>query len=105
MDIDREELKEALGISELIEIQATGCRGVGGYRRYAASLGYTHVKVYDWTSSAGDWTFLVSKDGIEWRVMSQTNNWPRPGFEYCIDDERVFLGTFEEVYEELASWW
>ena len=89
----------------MIEEQATGCQGVGGYRQYAANLGYTHVKVYDWTSSAGDWTFLVSKDGFEWHVMSQTNNWPRAGFEYCIDDEQVFCGTFEEVCEELASWW
>ncbi len=103
--MDREELRESLGISELVEIQATGCAGVGGYRGYAADLGYTIVKVYDWTSSAGDWTFLISKDGIEWHVMSQTNNWPRPGFEYCIDDGVVFYGTFEEVCEEIEAQW
>ena len=103
--MDREELKEALGINEMMETQATGCAGVGGYRRYAADLGYTHVKMYDSTSSAGDWTFLISKDGFEWHVMSQTNNWPRAGFEYCIDDEQVFCGTFGEVCELLATWW
>ena len=83
---------------KIVEEQATGCVGVHGYASYARSHGYTHCEVYDWTSSAGDWTFLVSKDGTEWHIMSQENNWPRPGFSYHID-ERPFFGTFEDACE------
>lgn len=102
--MDREELREALGISEQIEIQATGCCGVGGYRRYAANLGYTIVKTLCTSSSAGDWSFLVSKDGFEWQVLSQQNNWPHAGFSYGLDSW-IYYGTFEEVAEQIASQW
>ena len=98
-----DELIESLGITEQIEEQATGCAGVGAYRQYAASMGYPIVKVLDWTSSAGDWSFLVSRDGHMWQVLSQENNYPRgPGFSYFISDE-VWLGTFEEVCELIES--
>lgn len=98
--MDREELRDS--IAEMVEVQATGCAGVGGYRQYAMSLGFTIVKVYDSTSSAGDWSFLVSKDGIEWHILYQTNNWPYGGFSYSIDGYLVFYGTFDEVYTEIG---
>ncbi len=83
--------------------QATGCAGAGGYLAYANDLGYERVEVLDWTSSAGDWSFLISKDGLEWRILWQENNWPRAGFSYSISDT-AFYGTVEQVYEELEAW-
>lgn len=77
--------------------QATGCRGAGGYREYAASHGYKHLEVLNWSSSAGDWQFIISRNGQEWRVLNQSNNWPRAGFSYSISDE-VFYGTAEDVF-------
>ena len=97
----REQIMRALETE--IAVQATGCRGAGGYRDYAESQGYDHCEVLDWTSSAGDWSFLVSEDGHAWRVMFQTNNWPRAGFTYDLGDE-VFFGTFEEAAEQAWAW-
>jgi hypothetical protein len=78
-------------ISQIMEStvaeQATGCRWAGDYRQVALENGYPYLEVYDWTSSAGDWTFIVSKDGLLWRVMWQENNWPRRGFTYTFSDE------------------
>jgi hypothetical protein len=82
--------------------QATGCRGAGGYLNFALQRGYSHVEVLDWTSSAGDWQFLVSRDGNEWQILHQTNNYPRPGFSYFISDD-VFYGTLEEVYKQIEQ--
>jgi hypothetical protein len=91
--------------SDLCE-QMTGCDNAGRYRDFARSKGFQFCEVYDWTSSAGDWTFIVSKDQIEWFVMSQTNNWPRPGFTREIDYTLPFYGRAEdvltEIYEMLA---
>lgn len=100
--MNREELRETLGINEMVEEQATGCAGVGTYRQYADSLGYSYVKVLDHTSSAGNWTFLVSKDSNVWQVMSQENNRPSPRFTYYLD-EMEYVGTFEEVCELIES--
>ena len=86
-------------IHEIAE-QSTGCRGAGGYHDFAVQNGYNQVEVLNWTSSAGDWEFLISKDGQEWRILSQTNNWPRLGFSYEISEE-VYHGTFAEVCELL----
>ena len=86
--------------------QATGCRGAGSYLEYAHSHGYPHVEVIDWTSSAGDWSFLVSKDGNEWYVMYQSNNYPRAGFSHQIDTEGlVFFGTAEEALADVCEFY
>ena len=82
--------------------QATGCMGAGGYTQFAKKHGYTHIEVLDWSSSAGDWSFLVSKDSQEWRVLSQTNNYPRRGFSYEISDE-VFYGNADEALESVEE--
>lgn len=82
--------------------QATGCAGAGDFRRWAESQGYSHCEVFDWTSTAGDWTFLVSRDGIEWRFMFQRNNYPRAGFARTIEDSPVFYGSPQEA---LADAW
>lgn len=95
-----EELRDL--VQEIVEVQATGCTGVGAYRRWAKENGFEHVETWNTTSSAGDWQFLVSKDGIEWQVLTQENNWPRSGFSYYLG-EQVFIGSFEDVSEELSE--
>lgn len=102
-------------VSELVEAavceQATGCSGAGGYRAWAREQGYSRCEVYDWTSSAGDWTFLVSRDGSEWFVMYQENRYPRSGFERGINTEGPgsedwpLVGTFEDACEEVAAFY
>lgn len=83
--------------------QATGCRGAGGYLDYAHAQGYTKVEVLNWCSSAGDWQFIVSKDGHEWYIMWQENNYPRgPGFTRAVG-EVPYYGTAEEVVNHIAE--
>jgi hypothetical protein len=84
------------------ETQATGCSGAGSYRAYAQKLGFKYIEVVNWCSSAGDWEFIISKDGNEWFVLNQVNNYPRPGFSHSIF--RVpYWGTAEQVLRQLAK--
>lgn len=96
----RQQLTQLAGA--ITAVEATGCAGAGGYVEYAHQRGYQHVEVYDWTSSAGDWVFLISKDGQEWQLLFQTNNYPRPGFSWSISGE-TYYGTAEEVADMIAS--
>ena len=82
--------------------QSTGCDNASGFMRYAESQGYQYCEVVDWSSSAGDWSFIVSKDFETWHPMFQENNWPRSGFTRTIDTARVFYGEPEQVLEEIA---
>jgi len=75
---------------------AAGVRGAGGYIAEAERLGYTKLEVLDWTSSAGDWYFAVSTDGKLWDILSQANNYPRPGFSYHLEPR-------QEPLEELCN--
>ena len=81
--------------------QATGCQGAGNYEDYAMNKGYDYIEVLDWSSSAGDWSFIISKNGKDWRILFQTNNYPAFGFSYEISDE-VFHGSVEEVLTGLS---
>ena len=84
--------------------QATGCLGAGAFRAWAEREGYPYCEVFDWTSSAGDWSFIVSKDGIEWFPMFQENRYPRgPGFDRSIDTSRPYYGAVQEVFEQISS--
>ena len=82
--------------------EATGCAGSSTYLRFARNKGYRYIEVLNWCSSAGDWEFLVSKGGKTWRVMFQTNNYPRPGFSHFISEEK-FVGTKEEALEYFSQ--
>jgi len=93
------ELRQAIEEITNVADMATGCRGAGDYARWARAQGYTHIEVLNWTSSAGDWQFIVSEDGVEWYVMYQENNWPRADFTRQIDMDQVFYGDAEEVLE------
>lgn len=82
---------------------ATGCLGAGDYAKWAKQQGYPHCQAWDWTSSAGDWSFLVSKDGQEWFWMYQTNNYPHSdGFSRSIDTERSYKGAWMEVCMQIT---
>lgn len=85
------------GIEQYVAEQATGVRGAGDYRDAALERGYPHLIVWDWTSSAGDWCFLVSTDRKRWYWFSQENNYPRPGFTYTIGH---LAATFEEPTDD-----
>ena len=81
---------------------ATGCKGANSYEDYAEARGYKHIEVLNWSSSAGDWQFIVSKDGIEWHVLDQENNYPRPGFSHSISEE-TWYGTADEVLAQIQG--
>lgn len=78
------------------EEQMTGCLGASSYREWAEKNGFPFLEVLNWCSSAGDWQFIVSSDGRQWQVLSQENNYPRPGFSHSLDG-LVFEGTAEEA--------
>lgn len=81
---------------------ATGCHGAGDFREWAEQQGFSFCEVYDWTSSAGDWTFIVSREGKIWYTMDQENAYPAPGFQRTIDESQPMEGTSEEVFEFLG---
>jgi len=88
-------------MSRNTEVEATGCIGVDSYRDYARKLRYKYIEVVDWTSSAGDWCFIISKDGKEWVILNQTNNYPRPGFSHVIDFTSCYEGTARQVLNHI----
>lgn len=88
--------------------QATGCSGAAGYLDFAEEHGYRFCEIVDWTSSAGDWSMIVSKDENVWFMMYQENNWPGRGFTRVIEDEegdQCFCGSAEEVLEFIYEMW
>lgn len=93
----------AVSIKRICE-EATGCIGAGDFREWAESQGYPHCEVYDWTSSAGDWSFIVSREGEIWFPMYQENAWPHQGFRRIIDVDQPIEGTPDEVFEWLSNY-
>jgi len=74
------------------------------YREWARQMGYPHCEVLDWTSSSGDWSFIVSRRGKTWYVMTQENRAFRGGGMEChIDLERPYKGTSDEVLAQIAE--
>ena len=54
--------------------------GVGSYKRVFQGLGFTDVEAWNWTSSAGDWSFtLHDGEGGYWYLAFQENRYPRHG--------------------------
>ena len=90
----------------LLEYQAgfaeemTGCEGAGDYFEWAKQQGYPYLAILDQTSSAGNWSFLVSQDEETWYLMTQENNYPEPGFTWTVHEEAVFVGAEEEALEQ-----
>jgi len=103
-------MSDNLALAECLEnvtaTMATGCVGAGQYREVFRQMGYAHLEVMDWTSSAGDWWFIVSEDGKSWYNAGQENRWPRSGFEYSVDKSIRVEGSAEdavEVFWEMAN--
>ena len=70
----------------------SGCQGAYGYRKYFSDLGYLYCLPWDLSSSAGDWTFAVSKNGLDWVMGGQENNGyfvkkGKPQFTYSINED------------------
>ena len=94
-------LGHATGLAE----QTTGCTGAGSYLNFAEEHGFEYMEVVDWTSSAGDWIFIVSKNGFEWYLLYQTNNYPHPGFSHQIVENVSFPGSAEKALAHVYEHW
>jgi len=90
-------------VNSKVEQQATGCNGASSYRQFANTNGYKFIEILNWTSSAGDWEFIVSKDGNEWFILYQTNNYPRGGFSHQIDTDNPFYGSTDQVLDQVYN--
>jgi len=75
----------------------TESNSIENHREWAEKYGYIHCLDFDTTSSAGDWSFIVSKDGYVWNIMYQENCWPRIGFDRYIETDDFVCGTAEEA--------
>jgi hypothetical protein len=53
--------------------------GAGSFREVLKLLGYKKIDVYEWCSSAGDWTFKVKG-----HYVCQENRYPYFGFRYSL---------------------
>lgn len=58
--------------------------GAGSYRKVFELLGFEKVENIETSSSAGDWTFAVCRDGF-WYPAWQTNRYPHFGYAYSVD--------------------
>jgi hypothetical protein len=88
---------------QLMAEQFTGCLGAGDYQLWAKKHGYPRVAAVDWTSSSGDWEFLVSRDGWAWHPMTQTNNHPEAGFTRQVNTRIQVLGNEKEAVSEYLN--
>lgn len=97
-------------VEEYITTQIMGSNGACSYLKFIRDNGYKYHVVLSNSSSAGDWQFIVSKDGLHWHILQQWNNWPKAGYTcrlYCEDDNLPpveYEGTAEEVLEYIALW-
>ena len=97
--ISLEEAKEIIRDNGLIEVPSAGS---GSFREIFASLGFGEVEVYDWTSSAGDWSFGVKNEYV-WFSAWQENRYPYHGFKYCISSDVMPCNTFEDLCKEIEE--
>jgi hypothetical protein len=58
--------------------------GAGSFDGVMARLGIHEHDVVEWSSSAGDWTFVV-RYKKRWFLAGQSNRYPRHGFAYSMD--------------------
>lgn len=69
---------------------------------YYTQRGYKFVWL-DQTSSAGDWTFMLSKDGKHWRLgWQEADGWPSHGYDYYLAKDR-FKGTKDDVLDFISN--
>ncbi len=66
------------------------------FRQFFKEVGYDEVDVLEWSSSAGDWSFMV-RDGDGWFAAFQTNRYPYHGFAYSVNYEIPFASKDELI--------
>jgi len=71
--------------------------GAGSYRKAFEEMGFSKCEVYEWSSSAGDWSFAVLDE--LWYPAWQQNRYPRHGFDYGVNFDVGF-----ESKEECFDW-
>lgn len=78
--------------------------GSGSFRTILSRLGFDDVKVWDWSSSAGDWVLIVNPDDIAAAVVYQSNRHPNCGFSYSYNDDALelfdILGSLDDEEED-----
>ena len=85
--------REALDNGKSVEVPNARSMSYGKF--FAGIMQYEDIKVIEWSSSAGDWTFGV-KDGDFWYVAGQSNRYPRHGFSYYVNRD-VGAESFEDL--------
>jgi hypothetical protein len=95
IEISKEDAMFALMEGKAVEVANAGA---GSYTGFFKLVGFEDVKVIDWTSSAGDWSFAVL-DNEFWYPAWQANRYPMLGFTYSVD--RQTYGGFE-TFERLV---
>lgn len=75
--------------------------GAGSYRAAFDAMLFPKCEVFENMSSAGDWSFAVF-DGESWFPASQSNRYPRHGFNYSVNFDWSF-STKEECFEFMAA--
>jgi len=73
-EITTKEARQLFRQGETVEVPNAGA---GSFREVLKLLGYKKVDVYEWCSSAGDWTFR-----IRGHYVCQENRYPYHGFRY-----------------------
>jgi hypothetical protein len=96
IELTDEEAQDRILANECVEAPNAGA---GSYRKFFVDrVLYAELKVVEWSSSAGDWTFAVRDDSL-WRLAFQTNRYPRHGFSYSVDNDLCW-GSFEGLCED-----
>jgi hypothetical protein len=96
--MDWERIREHMREGEPVSVPNAGA---GSYKEVLKLLGFSEVEVFEWSSSAGDWTFAVRGPG-GWYAVWQSNRYPYHGFDYAVMWDHPF-GTKDECFAYLAG--
>ncbi len=60
----------------------------GSFKTVLEMLGFNRkkIEVEDWSSSAGDWTFIIHMNKKYWIYVNQENRYPYHGFRYAMGE-------------------
>ena len=75
--------------------------GAGSFREVFELAGFQKTEVFEWGSSAGDWSFAVF-DGSFWMPAFQSNRYPRHGFMYSVDASWQFH-DLQDCFKYMSS--
>lgn len=86
VEVTPEQAYDLLRENALVEVPNAGS---ATFRKFFIDVGFAEVDVFEWSSSAGDWTFVV-RDGDCWYPAFQHNRYPYHGFKYLVDAQLPF---------------